>query len=99
MFLRILLVVIYTSYGSQDRCVSRRLPSQEKTSIWFDSTSSRRVETLGKSFTRNCLYDVIRRLVANLDSCDRPLSSVHTLLVNILRCVILYIKRTYKKYG
>jgi len=24
---------------------------------WFDSTSSRHVGTLGKSFTRNCLYD------------------------------------------
>jgi len=24
---------------------------------WFDSTSSRHVGTLGKSFARNCLYD------------------------------------------
>jgi len=24
---------------------------------WFDSTSIRHVGTLGKSFTRNCLYD------------------------------------------
>ena len=29
---------------------------------WFDSTSSRHVGALGKSFTRNCLYDVMRRL-------------------------------------
>src|SRR6218665_1932629 len=27
---------------------------------WFDSTSSCHVGTLGKSFTRNCLYDVMR---------------------------------------
>src|SRR6218665_266574 len=26
---------------------------------WFDSTYSRNVGTLGKSFTRSCLYDVI----------------------------------------
>jgi len=24
---------------------------------WFDSTPSRHLGTLGKSFTRNCLYD------------------------------------------
>ena len=32
---------------------------------------------------------------ANFDSCSSLLSSVHTLLVNILRCVRLYIKRKY----
>ena len=66
---------------------------------WFDSTSSRHVETLGKSFTRNCLYDVIWRPVAALllkfDSCNSLLSHIHTLLVNILRCVRLYINRKY----
>src|SRR6218665_328350 len=35
-------------------------------------------------------------LAAKLDSCNRLLSSVHTLLVNILRCIRLYIKRTLK---
>src|SRR6218665_1136070 len=34
-------------------------------------------------------------LAAKLDSCNSLLSSVHTLLVNILRCVRLYIKRKY----
>ena len=33
---------------------------------WFDSTSSRHVGTLGKSFTPNCLYDVMWRIVAAL---------------------------------
>jgi len=28
---------------------------------WFDSTSSRYAGTLGKSFIRNCLYDLMRR--------------------------------------
>src|SRR6218665_1360189 len=35
-------------------------------------------------------------LAAKFDSCNGQLSSVHTLLVNILRCVRLYIKRKYK---
>src|SRR6218665_1059007 len=35
-------------------------------------------------------------LAAKFDSCNSLLSSVHSLLVNILRCVRLYIKR--KKY-
>src|SRR6218665_3627135 len=61
------------------------VPSVRKVSARFDSTSSRHVGILGKSFTRNCLYD----------GCNSLLSSVHTLLVNILRCVRLYIKRKY----
>src|SRR6218665_4124522 len=36
-------------------------------------------------------------LAANFDSCNSLLSSVHTVLVNSLRCVRLYIKRKYKK--
>ena len=68
-------------------------------SHWFDSTSSRHVGTLGKSFTHYCLYDVMwcpvaALQVAKIDSCN-SLSSVHTLLVNIRRCVRLYIKRKY----
>src|SRR6218665_1702191 len=65
---------------------------------WFDSTSSRHVGTLGKSFTRNCLYDgcgAYSCLVAKFDSCNSLLSSVNTLLVDILRCVRLCIKRKY----
>ena len=34
-------------------------------------------------------------LAAKFDSCNSLLSSVYTLLVNILRCVRLYIKRKY----
>src|SRR6218665_3010914 len=34
-------------------------------------------------------------LAAKFDSCNNLPSSVHTLLVNILRCVRLYIKRKY----
>ena len=62
---------------------------------WFDSTSSRHVGTLGKSFIRNCLYDGCGALAAKFDSCNSLLLSVHTLLVNIQRCVRLYIKRKY----
>ena len=69
---------------------------------WFDYTSSHHAGTLAKSFTRNCLYDVMWRPVAALrlkfDSCNSLLSFVHTLLVNILRCVRLYIKRKYYYY-
>src|SRR6218665_382126 len=36
-------------------------------------------------------------LAAKFDLCNSLLSSVHTLPVNILRCVRLYIKRKYKK--
>src|SRR6218665_3098936 len=76
------LVISQQSFGAEGR--------------WFDSTSSSHVKTLGKSFTRNCLYDVLWRPVAALrlkfDSCNSLLSSVHTSLVNILRCVRLYIK-------
>src|SRR6218665_654954 len=36
-------------------------------------------------------------LAAKFDSCNSLLSSVHTLLVNILRCVRWYIKRKYLK--
>src|SRR6218665_2017690 len=36
---------------------------------WFDSTSSRHVETLGKSFTRNCLYDALVTACAVLWRC------------------------------
>src|SRR6218665_3344953 len=65
---------------------------------WFDSTSSRHVGNLGKSFTRNCLYDGCSCLAAKFDSCNSLLSSVHTLIVNILRCFRLYIKRKYYYY-
>ena len=37
-------------------------------------------------------------LEAKFDSCNSLLSSVHTLLVNILQCVRLYIKRKYLFY-
>ena len=77
--------MVFSTFGAEGR--------------WFDSTSNHHVETLGKSFTRNCLYNVMWRPVAafrqKFDSCNSLLSSVHTLLVNILRCVRLYIKRKY----
>ena len=66
---------------------------------WFDSLFSRHADTLGKSFSRNCLYDLMWRPVASMrlkfESSDSLLSSVHTFLVNILRCVRLCIKRKY----
>ena len=34
-------------------------------------------------------------LAAKFDSCNSLLSSIHTLLVNILRCVRLYVKRKF----
>jgi len=37
-------------------------------------------------------------LAAKFASCNSLLSSVHTLLVNILRCVRFYIKRKYYDY-
>src|SRR6218665_2612533 len=37
-------------------------------------------------------------LAAKFDSCNSLISSVHTLLVNILQCVGLYIKRKYYYY-
>ena len=37
-------------------------------------------------------------LAAKFDSCNSLLSFVHTLLVNILQCVRLYIKRKYYYY-
>ena len=74
-------VVVFGAFGAEGR--------------WFDSTSSRLVGTLGKSFTRNCLYDAYGCFAAKFDSCNSLLSSVHTLLVNILRCVRLYIKQKY----
>ena len=47
-----------------------------------------------------CMTDVAPCgcLAAKFDSCNSLLSSVHTLLVNILRCVRLYIKRKYYYY-
>src|SRR6218665_84210 len=63
-------------------------------SRWFDSTFSSHVRTLGKSFIRNCLYDgcgaLCGCLAAKFDSCYSLLSSVHTLLVNIMWCQIVY---------
>jgi len=66
----------------------------------FESHSSRHVGALDKSFTRNCLDNVIWRgfLVVKLDSCNNLLSSIHTLLVNILRFVGLYVKRKHYYY-
>ena len=49
----------------------------------FEPHSSRQVSTLGKSST-HCLG-------VKFDSCNNLLSSIHTLLVNILWCVRLYI--------
>src|SRR6218665_3818979 len=43
IWLRPLKYVTFYTFGAEGR--------------WFDSTSSRHVGTLGKSFTRNCLYD------------------------------------------
>ena len=67
---------------------------------WFEPHSIRHIGRLGKFFTRSCLYDVMwravsqgSRLVAKFDSCNSLLFSIHTLPVNILRCIILYIKR------
>jgi len=49
----------------------------------FECRSSRYVRTLGKSFTRSCLYEVMWRPVllpcGKFDSCNNLLSSVHTL--------------------
>src|SRR6218665_3111232 len=74
-----------SAFGAEDR--------------WFYSPFSRHAETLGKSFSRNCLYDVMWRPVASMrlkfDSSNSLLSSMHTFLVHILRCVRLYIKRKY----
>jgi len=66
----------------------------------FDSTSSHHVGTLGSpSPVIACMTDVAPCgcLAANIRLLGL-LSSVHTLLVNILRCVRLYIKRKYYKY-
>jgi len=68
---------------------------------WFDSTSSCHVDTLGKSFSRRlvvvaCIYDVMWRPVAALRLNSTPvIAYYHTLLVNILWCVRLYMKRKY----
>ena len=56
----------------------------------FEPHSSCHIGTLGKSFTHNCLYDVMGCplcgcLAVKFDSYDNLLSSVHTLLVNILQ--------------
>ena len=61
---------------------------------------SRHVGTLGKSFTCAWKTDVAHCgcLAAKFDSCNCLLSSVHTVLVNIMRCVRLYIKRKYYHY-
>ena len=55
---------------------------------WFDSTSSRHASP---SPVIACMTDVAPCgcLAAKFDSCNSLLSSVHTLLVNILRCVRL----------
>src|SRR6218665_3166166 len=80
------IVVVFDAFGAKGR--------------WFESHSSRHVRTLGRSVTRSCLYDVIWALrgclTAKFDCCNSLLSSVHTLLVNILRCVRLYIKNENK---
>ena len=71
------------------------VPSVRK--VTGSNPNSRHIGTLGKSFTRSSLYDVmwLPCLVAKFDSCNSLLSSIHTLLVNILWCVRLYIKRKY----
>ena len=78
-------VVVVGTFGAESR--------------WFYSNSSRHLRTFGKSFTRNFLYDAMRRPVAALrlkfDSCNSMISYAHTLLVNIILCVRLYIKRKY----
>ena len=65
---------------------------------WFESHYSRHIGSLGKSFTRSCLklwrdvapcVDVLR---LNSTPVIAMLLTVHTLLVNILQCVTLYIK-------
>ena len=68
----------------------------------FQSHSNRYAGTLGKFLTRvACIYDVMGALrgclAVNFDSCNNLLASVHTLLVNILRYVSLYmyIKQKY----
>src|SRR6218665_3343388 len=58
---------------------------------WFESHSSHHVGTLGKSFTHSCLYDVMWPPAAKFDSYNSLLSSVHTLLVNILWCLHSFI--------
>ena len=64
---------------------------------WFKSHSSGHIGTLGKTFTRSCLYDIWCGhlhgcLAVRFDFCSNLPTSVHTLLVNILRYVRLYIK-------
>ena len=61
----------------------------------FEPHSRRNVWTFGKSFTRSCLFYVKRCPAVIFDSRNNLLSSVYTLLANILRCVRLYIKRKY----
>src|SRR6218665_2178105 len=63
----------------------------------FEPHSSRHVGTLGKSFTRSCCITWCVALLhgclsVKFDSCINLLSSIYTLLVNILRCVRLYIE-------
>ena len=70
---------------------------------WFESNSSCHIGTLGKSFTRSCLYNMMWHpvwcLAGKFDSYNNSLlPSVHTLPVIILRCVRLYIKRKYYYY-
>src|SRR6218665_1606789 len=68
---------------------------------WIYDTYSAYIELFifGKSPSpvTACMTDVAPCgcLAAKFDSCNSLLSSVHTLLVNILRCVRLYIKRKY----
>jgi len=56
----------------------------------FEPHSSCHVGTVGKSFTRNFMYDVMRRPVAAFRLNSTP--------VNVLWCVRLYIKRKYYYY-
>src|SRR6218665_1909736 len=64
-------------------------------SIPLSSTTNRIINTkLAITRRPNCLYD----LWLKFDSCNSLLSSVHTLLVNILECFRLYTKQNYYYY-
>jgi len=73
--------VVFGSFGAEGR--------------WFEHHSTRHVWTLGKSLALSCLYTTwcgaLRGcLGVKFDSCKNLLSFVHSLLVNILQCQIVY---------
>ena len=56
---------------------------------WFESHSSRHVGTLGKSFTRGCLYDVAPCVAALRLNSTPIITCYHSFILYL--CVRLYI--------